>query len=156
MGTISTVRPKKVDLAWAAGILDGEGYVSIRRGTGRNLAFLQVGVNITSPEVVKRLRQVFQRGCVSRTTKTKAGKRVHKWAVVSQDAAAVLRLVLPYLVILEKRRQAQVGLEFQAQKRPGPGTIRDRGTSRLIAYKARQERYRLRMKALHRLPPTRS
>lgn len=102
---------KETDLAWAAGIIDGEGCVSlypVTTRTGKSWV-LRVCVSNTNPLICERLKEVFGDGNVyGRQPKNKRHKHVFHYEACSKKAERVLNAVLPYLVA--KREQAKVGL----------------------------------------------
>lgn len=112
------------DLAWAAGIIDGEGCIRIqrrRKGPGFDYR-LDVGVEMCHIGTIDRLFQIFVRGSTRMgTTKSPLTNhhQLYCWKVVGHDAANVLRCVLPYL--LTKRERAELALEFMDRFSPQPG-----------------------------------
>ena len=104
----------EIDLAWAAGIIDGEGTIIIQRknppsfnGLVRYELFLAVGM-IHKP-TIERLHAIFGRGYVMKR-RNKGQRVIFHWHVRVNLAAACLRLVLPYLVT--KKSEAELALEF--------------------------------------------
>lgn len=108
----------ETDLAWAAGIIDGEGCISIVRmkpsANYPHLRYeLRIAVKMIHKPTVERIKSIFGRGTI--TVRHRANQRNQfNWLVGIHNASAVLRLVLPYLVT--KRAEAELGLEFE-QKR---------------------------------------
>lgn len=102
------------DLAWTAGIFDGEGSIQIYR-QGRNGRYsLYVTVGNTDLAMVLTLKRLWAGHVSTRRKVTPTTRRpIHTWAAYSLRAEEVLRAVLPYLVT--KRTQAEVALEFRAQ-----------------------------------------
>ena len=102
-------RPEQV--IWAAGFIDGEGFVGISRGTSRN------GRPCHQPMVdVTQARQrapldllVGLFGGRVRLQKTSCGPAFN-WRVTTEQARLVLLAVLPYLVV--KRPQADLLLQY--------------------------------------------
>lgn len=134
---------KDTDLAWAAGIVDGEGCIHIkmqadkRRGTNRHV--LVVSVVNTDPRMVQRLHDVFG-GYVGLGNKP-SGRRRRRFVWIAQawGAAAFLQAISPYIV--SKQDQVEVALLF-AQTMSG---------RKLIPPEVIEERARLhqRLKDLH-------
>ncbi len=101
------------DLGWAAGIIDGEGCISLYKSSGTAAGrtyVLRVMVGNTSLLMLKRLREILGVGNIVVSRKA-IGKYRPQWAwqASSKQAEAVLRLLEPYLV--NKREEAIVGLE---------------------------------------------
>ena len=109
------MRLKQTDLAYAAGIIDGEGTFSIHNKKQRKAKSLlhcgQIAVGMTKKEVPFRFKKLFG-GC-NRTVlpKNKKHSRVYYWSLWSNQAAAFLKKVLPYLIT--RKAQALLFLEFQ-------------------------------------------
>jgi hypothetical protein len=106
---------EKTDLAWAAGIVDGEGciYVHKRKGTRKNsiLYTLVLKVNMTHSDTILRLHSIFCVGHVNTLNKvTVNGKKQYMWRVTSLNAANVLKLMHPYLVT--KQKEAEEAFKF--------------------------------------------
>ena len=93
-------------LAWAAGIIDGEGCISLGPTSGRVQLILHVGqVDI---RMLQKLYSIF--GGIIKPMKDHRPRRraVWRWRVRGDQAAQVLKLILPWLVI--KHEQAELAL----------------------------------------------
>ena len=96
--------PSETDLAWAAGIIDGEGCITITRAGGQ----LRVMVANTDLRMLHKLRELFG-GNISRKKTYRAHyKPQWFWQLCAKDAAGALNAMLPYLVT--KADQAELGL----------------------------------------------
>lgn len=100
---------RKTDLAWVAGIVDGEGCICIRKVKGRYY-FLQLSVGMTDASTIARLKSFF-----GGNIHTKPGKKVqHKtcyiWNVGSDQAVSCLKKLKPYL--FTKLEQACLAIDF--------------------------------------------
>jgi len=104
-------------LAWAAGFIDGEGYITISR---RKQAYkdsvyrghyLRVGVNHVRKDPLIEMQAIF--GGTLRLDKTPKGNRKPRYTWVTNCAAASMCLeqIRPYLK--NKGEEAQLGIEFQ-------------------------------------------
>jgi hypothetical protein len=106
------------DLAWAAGLVDGEGCISIdrqradrKRGEVRSKHRLKLRVQMTHPATINRLADLFRRGSIlspRRTYELCADKVC--WSVSGSAAYYCLTLIRPYL--FTKRAEAEVAIEF--------------------------------------------
>ena len=116
-----------VEIAYAAGLIDGEGYVGVTRtrtnkaakGCRRGVSYrTMVTVSMTDMRALKFLQRVAGNG---RFTKIKKQKRSHRqawrWTLWSRQAANFLKLIRPYLVI--KAEAADVCIAFQDAMRIG-------------------------------------
>ena len=132
----STVSP--VDLAWAAGFIDGEGCISIshmralirrirRKHSGSKRAaqyVLRLEVSQVSTFPLRRLQACFG-GTVNKERNRQPAKHktTHRWVLQHQKAADCLKSILPYLCV--KSKQATIALEFVAtfQRRNPHGAL---------------------------------
>ena len=112
--------PDQTDLAYAAGIIDGEGSIVVGRHPSkscrRGFSFdLSVQVLMTDWEVPSWLHLNFG-GCFFEQPPRKGMKRrrLYGWRLYSINAQHFLELALPYLKI--KRLQAELATEFQKLK----------------------------------------
>ena len=110
---------KKTDLAYMAGIIDGEGYISLaRRNSKRNKSGIrydiQVGVTNTNKWLLETFRFAFG-GSISKKKKgyeksLPSSQDCFNWQVGNKQALIVVRTLLPYLRL--KRPQAELAIEF--------------------------------------------
>jgi hypothetical protein len=108
---------KKTDLAWAAGFIDGDGYIGITRTDKRNRDVpeyylkLRAGQKFRKP--LNHLQALFGCGYVGYSTRPHS-----EWNVNHHESAKVLRLILPYLIV--KKREAELALDFYELKENQP------------------------------------
>lgn len=112
---------KRVDAAYLAGILDGEGCISLQRykqagrdGEGKRGAksfgySLTVSVEINSEAVVLWLIDLFG-GNYSTRHRSGNRKRQYKWSVYGKACKPILEIALPYMKV--KNAQAEIALDF--------------------------------------------
>lgn len=107
---------RDTDLAWAAGIIDGEGCIDISLRQGR-YAQLDVSVVNTDPRLLLRLRELFRGSVHHRPHQTSRPRHrmTWRWTIVSRQAETFLRQVRPYLVI--KQEQADIALAMRKTMR---------------------------------------
>lgn len=113
MKRFSRIKNPKI-LAYAAGIIDGEGCIYVARGKPRGLRLtpqftLKISVGMSTPEAVNFLHQAF--GGTLRKYPNHKYKPIYRWEVSTIEAEGVLRCVIPYLQV--KKKEATVGLEFR-------------------------------------------
>lgn len=100
-------------IIWAAGFIDGEGYISITRGTmnhGTGITYrVEISAAQVNPEPIDMLASIF--GGEVRVANNRCGPYYY-WRRYSQKAIPVIRELLPYLVA--KRQQATLTLEYAA------------------------------------------
>ena len=125
------------DLAWAAGIIDGEGTVRLNHGlrnTNRTEIFTPIiAVNNTDIRMVVKLKEMFggsihvsggkypyqYKGAIRRR------KVTHMWTVCADAALATAESLKPYLVC--KKEQAEKLLLFYKMKRQRGGKMNAHG-----------------------------
>jgi hypothetical protein len=104
---------KTRDLAWAAGIIDGEGCFSSQ--ISRWLVYFRIEVVNTDPRMVLELKRIFG-GTVHPKRKAKGNWRpTWTWQVMGKTALEVARLVRPFLVC--KQVQADIVIVAGAERR---------------------------------------
>lgn len=115
--------------AWAAGIVDGEGCISVGRnnGLGGKYIGMHVIVRMADKEAVQKIARIAGVGSLKLHRPFTARRRpLWEWHSSSQEAASVLRRLLPYLVT--KKIQARWFLKLAARmsQRRGPLTLKER------------------------------
>ena len=113
---------KKTDLAYIAGIIDGEGCIGLRRETLRRkdkkyaTVRLYVSVSNTNEWLLQWLRFSF-RGSLAPCPRKNHQRLAWEWCIVFKQARAFLEAIYPYLRI--KKPQAEIALRFQKAKKYG-------------------------------------
>ena len=101
---------KRTDLAYVAGIIDGEGSISLYPPCkGRRGLKISVQVGNTNEWLIQWLRFIFG-GYIYTIPPRKNCKPVHSWSVSYQQALGVLQAVYPYLRL--KKPQAEIAINF--------------------------------------------
>src|SRR5262249_44588612 len=110
------------DLAYTAGIIDGEGSIDIAPDKGgrrqpRRLPVFVLRVHVASTDrvLLEYLTSIFHCGTIRRYEKKPPRKPTYTWSLRGNSALSLLRQVLPYLII--KARQARIAIKFQESKR---------------------------------------
>lgn len=134
--------PTTVDLAWCAGIFEGEGSVRINSPTTQNICALIATISSTDSDMLAPFQQWFG-GHVGPIFTRPECKPAERWTVASRKAAAFLVAIRPYCRVARVVGKIELGIEFQAQKMGGRGC-------RTMAYLDRQHEYFLHMKRLNR------
>ena len=122
-------RYKETDLAYAAGVIDSDGCISLTRwraNYNKSTKYkLQVVVQMTTPEVTRYLNCIFfdEFGGHYRQHPRREANRapVYCWSLSCRNSAGFLRLILPYL--RGKADQAKLAIEYceAVQRQPTPG-----------------------------------
>lgn len=98
------------DVAWLAGLLEGEGYFGLRRKGSS----IYIQVSMVDGDVIERAKEVFGCGYIQ-TYVLPSGKTCYKLSVLRQeDVRYWMRLLLPYM---GERRSARIRdcLEIRAR-----------------------------------------
>lgn len=132
-----------VDLAWAAGLFEGEGSVRINSPTQRNLGALIVDVANTDEAIVAFFHQGWGGYFRRVNARSERRKDFWRWRLAALEAARFLRDISPYLKSPRLRERIRLGLAFQDQK--SKKTRTNRGAS----YRTQQQAYFQRMKVLN-------
>lgn len=119
------IRKRELAIAWAAGLIDGEGHIGIGsqqpRYRGRKdgqlspIAYhVRLSVEMTDEKTVRRLAELFGNKVTTRRRRSKDGRSFYKrqwgWKVSGRTCEPVLRELLPHLVT--KQAEASVALEW--------------------------------------------
>lgn len=116
---------RAVKVAWAAGVFDGEGCITInkqRPGTGgrKNVNHrLYIKVTMGHLPTVERLQDIFGKGTITLQKSAKGHNDAHTWWVASREAGEVLGLMRQYLIT--KAAEADLAFEFLALPIPPRG-----------------------------------
>ena len=111
------IRYKKIDLAYVAGIVDGEGSISItssdrKRSNGiiDKYYFLSVTVSNTNKPILIWLQSLFGGSLYDKRNYYENCKPVHIWRCASNIALRFLKRIYPYLRI--KKLHAEIAMQF--------------------------------------------
>lgn len=95
------------ELAWCAGIIDGEGSIMLNKGKS-SMTYPTVSVSSTSVEILQKLKDLFGGCLVSKKTYENHHKQSYSWSLVYNKALEFLKVVRPFLVEKEKIRRADL------------------------------------------------
>jgi len=111
--------------AYFAGLIDGEGCLSITKCKGQ--LTIVIGISMTTPQPLYDLRRYFGGSLIKvrRGNGTENWKPIYMWRVYSRKAEMVLEAIEPYLTV--KEEQARVLREFRDHQKEN---IRSRGMSK--------------------------
>ena len=109
---------KKIDLAYTAGIMDGEGSIGIAKHKSRSCRIgytFELYVQVTSSDewLCQWLRFGYG-GSLSHSTNN-AGNPMWHWIIASRKAGEYLKLICPFLKL--KKPQAELAIQFQDAKK---------------------------------------
>ncbi len=113
---------RETDLAWAAGFIDGEGFIGTRRhcytskrnGERRDRFSVVMAVSQKRIEPLNKLKDLFGGTIGIKYNDKSKAVSFYEWRTNSKNAVKVLRLLLPYLIL--KNLEAELILnEFVSQ-----------------------------------------
>lgn len=124
---------RNIDIAWAAGIIDGEGcfHISNSRPDTKSGAInrsysLYLKVTMGHKPTIERLLDIFGVGSIHLVTQTKYNQ-AWTWLTTSHKALGVTNIVRPYL--FTKASEADIAIEFMLLPlAPRGGGAKFRGT----------------------------
>jgi hypothetical protein len=107
-----------IQLAWLAGITDGEGCIHIhktkanpKKGEITTKYCLRLRIAMTSRETIKHIQTIVGFGnFYTRKPQKKTYRTQYAWEASSLQASAFLMMILPYMVT--KKEEAQLGIEY--------------------------------------------
>ena len=108
---MSSNRPE--DIAYVAGLLDGDGWITIveRKGGRRPVYVLHLGIATTSRDLAEFCQGVFDVGSVTHWLPKGRDKKMWTWRCWAVESAkTVLRALHPFLRL--KKAQAEIAIEF--------------------------------------------
>lgn len=108
---------KEIELAWAAGLFDGEGCVCISKTKPKKLTWsykygLNVSIGMTHKETVKNLHRLFG-GTYREVPPPSADKNwalQYRWRINEKQAKSFILAILPYS--FTKKEQLMLALEY--------------------------------------------
>lgn len=126
---------KKEDLYYTAGLIDGEGTITLSKSHKNSHRAPVVSVSSTTPELLSYLKEIFG-GHIS---KHKTYKEHHKpswsWKLTYNHAYKFIEQLTPYLKEPDKKRRAQMILLNYKELTPRNGKY----TSKMLAEKMKFE-----------------
>jgi len=113
---------KKTDLAYLAGIFDGEGCIVIhKRKTGKGILHpgyhIEVNLANTNEWIVRQFQFSFGGNIYLRKKQTCQSRTIWAWQVSARKALDFLAVIKAYLKL--KRAQAEIAITFQSSKTRG-------------------------------------
>lgn len=113
---------KDTDLAYAAGILDGEGSIGARKHFHLRASFsITISVTMCDKEVPEFMASLFGGKVRMEKQKTSTGKSIYGWYLHCKNAANALHAMLPFLIIKKQRAIDAIQLQSMMRSRGGRG-----------------------------------
>lgn len=116
-----------IQLAWAAGFTDGEGYIGLTRNFDKKRGYYNYRPQFEVAQVheapIRLLYEMF--GKVGRIRHYSNAKRGYwTWRVFGQDAIDVLKILFPYLLVKKEQARLMMEYEFTDRRNDGDGRWR--------------------------------
>ncbi|HVS85645.1 MAG TPA: LAGLIDADG family homing endonuclease [Gaiellaceae bacterium] len=113
--------PRQVELAWAAGLFEGEGHFTVRQRGPRWRALLEIGVTSTDRDVIERFAAIVGTGNVRERDRLARPhwKRQFYWTTSGHAAHRVADMLLPMLSERRRARHAEIAA-IVAASQPQP------------------------------------
>ena len=112
---------KRVDLAYMAGIFDGEGSIWIGKQavsrSGKPIYILQCALAMANPYIPKVFHFAFGGYFYVSREPSEKMQQIWRWSIKAGGAAAFLEIIKPYLRL--KKQEADLAIQFQKRKRNG-------------------------------------
>jgi hypothetical protein len=136
---------KKVDAAWLAGLIDGDGCIYLSQGTGVRLT-PRINISMTHLQTIKDVAKLTNVGSWCRASISKNAKNIkpiYKYEVVCNQAIHILKEIIPYL--RTKKKQALLLLQVNKHQHERWR----RGTSLTIKEKRQRQQWKTEMRGLN-------
>ena len=105
-------------IGWLAGIIDGEGHISISpNGGSQHCIFL--GITNTDKSIIDKVSEITGHGYIKRKRTNEKWKDTYQWIVTANQAYLILNMVLPYLVGKRERAELAITLQIRIRNRVG-------------------------------------
>jgi len=122
MGTVTIHWQESVretDLAYLAGLIDGEGTIGIERRSGgptyKSLRYtLVVAIQMSDRLAIDHVGKLFQRSVMVKQPSDNMRRTAYRLTWQSRLATELLEPLIPYLIL--KRAQALLGIKFQQEQ----------------------------------------
>jgi hypothetical protein len=98
----------KLDLAWAAGIIDGEGSVMLIRSHPNDNECPVVSVTNTSMELLEKMSQMFGGKIRKQKKYNPKHTQAYIWSIKHQHALECIKMLAPMIVIPKKKNRSDL------------------------------------------------
>jgi hypothetical protein len=147
--------PRKIDLAYLAGVIDSDGTIGIKKSTysmrvvGDSSApsySERIHIRQVTPQAIALLSETFGGNIGTEDPSAKRGKPLYRWGATDIKATNILRALLPYLKIKRKQAENCLALRDVKQQSKRQRIAKGRGH---IGSSSRSAESGLRMEALY-------
>lgn len=113
MALTDTSKITVAQIAYLAGIIDGEGCIHILKQRKGKFVYYTLFMQVanTDPKLMLWIQEIFGGNVRPRKLCRSNKRNVWQWVLAARQAEEVLRLVIPFLVV--KKDQAELSLQFR-------------------------------------------
>ena len=104
--SLAAIGQRYTDIVWAAGLFEGEGYISTNTKTKTN-HYWCIGIEMTDKDVLDRYANVIGSNLLRPRKTMKKLQKKQSWIVVTTKRSEVLRILKMFLPHFGKRRAAK-------------------------------------------------
>ena len=88
----------KTDIAYAAGLIDGEGTITLtKQASGNEFRYPVISMSSTTHELVEFMQTIFSGNIIERNNRHPKWNKVWVWSVRGKNCLYMANLILPYL-----------------------------------------------------------
>ena len=132
-------------IGWAAGIVDGEGTIMLRKTKKRQHWELRVSAGNTDPRMALHLQQMFGGAIARYQPKGSNRKPIWHWNISDRGAEKCLRAIVTRLRL--KKEQAEIGLSFRelsSQRKGKSNSVQIETQNRWLEQQLKDLKYEIR------------
>ena len=112
----------ELDIAWAAGILEGEGCFGFYKVKNHSYKQILIRCKMTDNDIILRLQSIFGGYIRPRKPKKETNKPLWEWSLYKQaDVAVVILKILPYLGVRRSAKAKELLAYIDSRKKPNAG-----------------------------------
>jgi hypothetical protein len=129
----------EASLAWAAGLFDGEGCISIHTNASGKQHTLRMTMQMVHKPTIERLRDIIGSGSINKAPRSKRNRNFRTawcYSVVCQQAVTALERLRPHLVT--KATEADIALTFYDAKDSTDERIAHKGNVKALLRQAKK------------------
>jgi len=116
---------RQLELAWFAGLVDGEGSINISTQKDKHHKFskshyaLNLEISLTHLPTLEKIKTMWGMGSLTEHKDKRKHRPYWLWMVRANQALAILEVIYPYLIT--KRASAEIAIAFQRRRQKHRG-----------------------------------
>lgn len=112
----------ELDIAWAAGILEGEGCFGLNKVKNFPSKQISIRCKMTDNDIILRLQSVFGGYVRPKKPNKETDKPLWEWSLYKQaDVETVILKILPYLGVRRSAKAKELLAYIDSRKKPNEG-----------------------------------